>query len=267
MQSKYIYILIVLFVFTFISCTKIIELDLDEGAKQTVIEANLFSGNNPFEVYISETAAYFANTGNPAVTGANVTLFDGLNNVDVPEVGEGLYRIDNFEGVPGTNYVLTVDANGMSYTANSTMAEPATVDSLYYEFEEETLFQDAGYVLYNVITDPADIENYYRILYTLNDTLRNTPADYIVLDDQFINGNTFDIPIFVRQFDQFDTVAVEIRSIDKAAYDFYIVLQSLTNSQGGGDSAAPANPPSNFSNNAIGFFTANGVFRETITIE
>jgi len=266
MEFKNIYTLIILLVVVNTSCTKIIELDLPEGAKQTVIEANLFSGTNPFEVKVTETAAYFDNNGNPTINGATVTLNDGTQDYDVPEVGDGIYRIDSFEATPGTTYQLEVDANGTTYTATSTMANPAQLDSVYYEFVEESLFQNEGYDVLNVISDPADEMNYYRIIYTLNDTLRNDPVDYIVLDDQVLNGNTFDIPIFVRQFDLLDTVDIEIRSIDKAMYDYYFVLISLLNSQGGGDSAAPENPPSNFNNNALGYFETAGVIRESIII-
>ena len=266
MKYYNIYAVAMLFVFTLSACTELIEIDLPEGTKQTVIEANLFSGANPFQVKLSQTAAYFGNNVSPKVTGATVTLNDGTQDYNVPEIGDGVYRIDSFEGIPGTNYKLEVDANNTTFTALSTMAQPAQLDSIYFEFVEETIFSTEGYDVLNVITDPADIENYYRILYTLNDTLRIEEFDYIVLDDQFLNGNTFDVPIFVRQFDLFDTVEVEIRSIDKAMYDFYTVLQSLTNSQGGGDSAAPANPPSNFDNNAIGFFETAAVVRDSIII-
>jgi hypothetical protein len=50
-----------------------------------------------------------------------------------------------------------------------------------------------------------------------------------------------------------DTVQMELDAIDRPVYDyFYTLNQSTLN----GQSAAPANPVSNFSNNALGYFCA-----------
>ncbi|MCW3126192.1 MAG: hypothetical protein JWO03_1850, partial [Bacteroidetes bacterium] len=50
-----------------------------------------------------------------------------------------------------------------------------------------------------------------------------------------------------------DTIQMELDAIDKPVYEYFNTLnESTINSL----SAAPANPPSNFSNNALGYFSA-----------
>jgi len=266
--SKFIYTLAVVFIVTLAACEKVIEVDLGENEPKVVIEAIVFDGINPLEVKISRSANYFTNEPLPVVDNATVSISDGFatNVFNVPYVGDGLYRIDDFEGFSDTTYTLEVDLDGVTYSATSKMPKVPVLDSLYFEYEEESLFQPEGYVVYGAMQDAADEENFYRIIYSSNDTLQNDVEDYIVFDDGFINGNAFEFPIFVRQFELQDKVDLTLYSTDQAYYDYFFVLIDIVTSQGGGDSAAPENPPTNLSNGALGYFAAISRRMETITI-
>lgn len=58
-------------------------------------------------------------------------------------------------------------------------------------------------------------------------------------------------------------LTVEMHSIEASVYTY---LSSLFNANGSADGAAPANPVSNISGGALGFFSAHTVERKTIII-
>ena len=74
------------------------------------------------------------------------------------------------------------------------------------------------------------------------------------INDQLNDGLT--IQAFVRADNDInvnDTLQIELDAIDKPLYDYWYTLNSTTLSS---QTAAPANPPSNISNGALGYFSA-----------
>jgi hypothetical protein len=68
-----------------------------------------------------------------------------------------------------------------------------------------------------------------------------------------------------------DLIRVELMSIDKAAYDFYLTANSVNASGGNGrgpssTSAAPTNPVTNWSNKALGYFSAYRTSKSEIVL-
>jgi hypothetical protein len=75
-----------------------------------------------------------------------------------------------------------------------------------------------------------------------------------VANDELNNGlssQTYVTPDFFSQ--EHDTIQMQLDAIDKPVYDYFNTLQQSTLSQ---TTAAPANPISNFSNGALGYFSA-----------
>ena len=59
-----------------------------------------------------------------------------------------------------------------------------------------------------------------------------------------------------------DSITVVLQTIDEPVYTFFSTLRSNTN----GSNAAPANPISNITNNALGYFSACGLRSKSIVV-
>ena len=62
-----------------------------------------------------------------------------------------------------------------------------------------------------------------------------------------------------------DTVVVELQTLDRATYDYYRTLFPILD--GGLGTPNPANPESNLSNDALGYFGACTISRDTIIVQ
>ncbi|MBK8582688.1 MAG: DUF4249 family protein [Flavobacteriales bacterium] len=86
--------------------------------------------------------------------------------------------------------------------------------------------------------------------------------------DRLIDGLQNEELLFAHPFQPGDTVTVELWSIDRAAYNFYTTLNSVSDNNGGGPfSGVPDNPITNLTNGAYGFFGASAVTRSTVVIQ
>jgi len=120
----------------FSSCEKVIEIELNEADRRTIIEANLSLEDSTFTATVSKTAAYFAAESISFIEDAQLTLTDGAGNfVDVPSTGAGVYSM-NYIAVAGQTYTLTVNAEGKTYTATSFLPQPLEISEFYSEFQE-----------------------------------------------------------------------------------------------------------------------------------
>ena len=79
-----------------------------------------------------------------------------------------------------------------------------------------------------------------------------------------MNGNMIFMSWEDEPFFPQDTVVVELQTLDKSTYDYYLTLNSLAGGLFGASN--PANPKTNLSNDALGYFGAYTVSRDTIVI-
>ncbi len=268
-----LFVLITILLFT--SCQKVIDVDLNDANPAYVIEANLYEGTNDFQVKITQTTSYFG-TSNPAlINDAIITLIDPSNvSHTVSSIGNGLYKLPNFNATNNSKYQLIVSAGGNTFTAESTLPFHTNIDSLSY--------QDFGgfgggpgggsgnpedtYLIFTHFQDSVAIPNHYRIIITRNDTLLNKPFDYYLLDDKIRDGQYFDAPLFTNLFSKGDSLDIELLSMDASVLDYFNTLSEILTSDAN-TSAAPANPNSNFSNGALGYFGAFTRSKKSIRIQ
>ncbi len=252
-------------IFVFTSCTKVIDVDLNEANTVLVIEANFSSEDSTVRILVTQTANYFSNDPQPQVNDAIVTITDYLGNVTpIPFAASGNYQLSNYIPILGTSYTLTVDQGGVTYIATSIMNDPITQEPIYYEFTEGFFGSDPGYLSYLSYLDPAAEGDYTLALVSLNGELYRNLDDITLSDDKLTNGNYIIRPLFQNLFEVNDTIHVELRTVSKGVYDYYTELQSLTDPS----SAAPANPDIQWTNNALGYFSAYSSSRqETIIVE
>lgn len=242
-------------VFLLPACEKVISVDLNESEPAVVIEGNLSWKHTSLKVNISTTGSYFDSTGAGAVEGAMVYLetHDG-NRMHVKDEGKGVYRLDKVPLKAGTPYTLTAEVNGQQYTAASVLNPPVKIDSLGCEYFKEARFYDGGYRMQLYFQDPAGQENYYRVKVYKNGVLFNSASDLIVFDDGILDGKMVQVRLRGQTFSAGDTARVELLSIDKNAWEYFSTLREMASLNPG--SPAPANPVSNFSNGALGYFSA-----------
>src|SRR5690606_8098805 len=201
-----------------------------------------------------------------------ITIEDSEGNVDtLTEVEEGVYQTNTLEGVVGRTYHLTVNFEGKTYTASSSIPEKKVlIDSLVYEFEEESLFYEEGYYVTCYFSDIPEVRNFFRLNLFVNGAPYQYEVDdnmvednnFNLIDDKFFQGNQLDWEFF-SDLAAGDSVYVELHNLDEATYDYYTTLVEVID--GGG--MAPSNPITNLSNDALGYFGAFSVDKASIVLE
>lgn len=252
MRKNISHLLIVIGLFCLLSsCEKVIELKLKTSSSHINIQGNIYDQDGSIKVKISTSIDIDKAGVYPAVTGASVTISDNIGNSEkLTETIAGTYVASALKGVPGRTYHLSVIANGEVYTATSTMPNPVKINSLY--FENSVLgIKNVAKVKFN---DPANVNNYYRLVLFVNNIQR---TDIYVADDKLNEGKEILYWIMSEDSDKElksgDKVTIWLETIDKGVYDFF------RTSQDDGQSASPANPISNISNGSLGYFNACSV--------
>lgn len=244
--------------FFFTSCEKVIEVDLNDSDPRIVIEAQLTEGEQEFAVTITQTADYFDNQPIPVIDDAVIYLIteDGTRTF-VPFIRGGFYAT-SFEATPNQTYTLEVTIGETIYEATSFLPAKVELIELETEFQEATGPIDEGYLVYSRFVDDPAITNYYRLQHLVDGILQNEGEDIQVVDDNLFNGGIARLPLFRKVFDSGETIEVVLQHFDEASYDYFNSLVDIVSNEGGpgGGSAAPGNPNSNWSNGALGYFSA-----------
>lgn len=248
------------------SCQKVIDVDLNESNPVIVIEANFRAEDSTVLVRITQTSNYFDNSASPEINSASVTITDHVGNPTViPSIGNGKYELSSYAPIFNTTYTLTVAYNDESYSALCSMNSPVQLEDITYQYFDGFFGSDGGYVPFLNYQDPQNTEDYYAIILSRNDTLYNTLDDIFLQDDMLTNGNFVQRPLFGNSFYQLDdSVHMELRTIDKRIFNYISETQSIS---GGQNSAAPGNPTNNWTNGALGYFSAYSSSRKSVIIE
>ena len=239
------------------SCQKVIDLKLNNASSQIVIQGNVYDQPGPDTVRISKSVNFDSTNVFPPVSGANVVISDNAGNSEtLAEIYPGTYITSSLQGVPGRTYTLSVRTTNQTYTASSTMPSAVTIDSL---FVQNSWFAKDKQISVEY-TDPANITNYYRLIEFIN---QKQQPDFHTTDDMLTNGEkvTYDIMESDTTLVPGYKLTIWLESIDKNNYTFFHAA-SLNERQ----SASPANPPSNISNGALGYFSACSVRKKSIIV-
>jgi len=164
-----------------------------------------------------------------------------------------------------------------------------TLDSISFTRKQIEKENANLYVPMANFTDPANEENYYlfRDAYINTDTLGvehwqirygDNPWMISLFSDRFINGKTTALNvregITVSEYwrdgnfwsNPGDQVAIQMESITRETYDYYLALINQLKYASGVFHPAPANAPTNISNGGQGFFYAASVSRKATVI-
>jgi len=244
----------------FSSCEKVINLDLDNTSPKLVIEGNIYNQPGPYIVKVTRTVGFDEANNYPAVSGATVVIDNNHGIKDtLSETTPGMYLTSKINGIPGYTYSLSVTVDKTTYTASSTMPAAIGIDSIFFE-----KFIIGNFDMVSIkFQDHADILNYYRIVEYYNG--KREPDFYTISDDVY-DGRVITYSIFATEDNDFlfntgDEITIRLESIDKGVYDYFrTAAENSIDSQ----SSTPANPLSNISNGALGYFSASAFTSKSI---
>lgn len=234
------------------------ELDLDYHTISALYVAEGSVTQDGTTVLLSTSQDITDNTRSEhAVSGATVV-------VSVPDLGisqtlkdEGKGRYTStLKGIPGNTYQLDIDVDGRHFTSTSTMQEMPVVGS--YRFVWRKMMTESMLFLDLRLQDIPNQNNYYFMhIYRNNLGYRwavkrddTNPGGELqqlfnCATKRDIEDGSSDAPA------DGDRIRLEIRTIDKAAYDYLYSMQVMDN--------AGTNPIQNFSGGCLGYFSAYSV--------
>ncbi len=240
-----------LFSVTGFACKKVIDVDLNSAAPQIVIEGNINDSRGPYYITLSKTVNFDQTNVFPPVTGAHIVMSDNLGNSELLiEYSAGIYRTSSLQGTPGRTYTLNVISEGKEYIATSTMPAVVAFDSLTLD---KILLGNKRQWVFNVhFKDPAGVKNYYRFVEMRNSIVS---PNIFLYDDRIQDGEPITSTLTIDTLHDRDLIVVFFQCIDKGIYDYFRTAARIRGGRGS-QSASPANPLSNFSNGALGYFSA-----------
>jgi len=291
--NNIISVLSLLFILVFaFSCEDVIEVELEPGDNQLVVDAWINNKIAPQTIRLVRTSAYFDSNPSPAETGATVFITDDAGTVYdfKDDNNDGSYVWESLTGTPfgqiGNSYTLSITtSDNKTYTATSTMNRIMPIDSIPHEVREEELGRPEGIYAQVYARDFEGEGDAYWIKSFKNGQFLNKPGEMnIAYDASFSPGGNADGIAFItpiresiNEFDgdnapwaTGDSLHVEIHSLTEDAYYFLVGARTQMTL---GDATLFAEPPSNVSTNIIfvgtgepeprdvpvGFFNVSGV--------
>jgi hypothetical protein len=244
-------------------CEKVIKLDLDNADPRIVIDANVSDQFENQTVRVSKTYSFSESNKFNGISGATVVLttLDG----DVINYNEtaskGIYRSPRMRGKPGVEYKLTVTVEGKTYVSVSAMPFKVSLDSL--TFKQFDFFGSINTYIAANFEDPGYTADQYRYILKVKEKVEEDA----VSDDRFNNGNHVSNVLYYELNDlaNSDTLEVELQCINRPVYKYFFTLEQISGD--GGPPVSPENPPSNFSNGALGVFNAYTSSKRTALIK
>ena len=250
------------------SCKKTVTLKLNTAPTQIVIEGEITNLPVLYTVSLSQTVGFYADNTFPPVSGASVIISDTTNGIrdSLTEVapGTGVYTTHETVGVPGHTYTLSVTWQQKNYTATSTMPTEVPLDSV--SFSELSGFGNKQIDAIANFQDPAGVKNYYQFVEFVNGT--QITKDIFVFDDRLSDGRYINETLYndTSYLFQGDEVKVNMYCIDENVYNYFYQLIQSGGTGAFSTTASPANPTSNISNGALGYFSAHTVSSKTAVV-
>ncbi len=254
------YIILITNLLSLASCEKIVQLNLNNSISTIVIQGNIYDLQGPYYVKISKSVHFDESNDYPPVTGARVEITDNINQTEVlSEPTPGTYVTSKIRGVQGRTYTLSVKKDNDTYKSSSTMPYAVKIDSLYFAVSPFS-GEKVTTIKFN---DPPYSVNFYRIVYYIN-TIQQ--KEFYILDDDLFQGAMVRYGLQSRgsniKLVKGDNITIWLESVDKGVYEYF-----RTAGRENGQSTSPANPVSNISNGALGYFNACSVRKISATVD
>ncbi len=273
-MKKILKYLMVLFCFFLLSCTKVVNVDLETAEPKLVIDASIdwIKGTTGSEqkIKLSTTTGYYNSTF-PTVSGADIVITNSANTVFrfIENAGTGEYVCTNFYPVIGETYTLKVVLNGEIYTAIETCIAVPHIENNIEQNNTGGFGGDELEIKY-YYQDNGNEENYYlhRIL-----SPASTFPDYKAEDDEKTQGKLMQEYFSDKKLKAGDTINIRLCGISKRYYDYFRKLLTASGAGTGPFQTAPGSVRGNiinqthFANFAYGYFRLSEVDVKDYTIK
>jgi hypothetical protein len=287
-----------IFVAVFLSsCEDVVQIKLDEGSKLFVIDAFVNNMYGKQTIRVTTNDSYFSNRQAPPVTDANVLLKDLTSGKSFQFVysSNGNYDFNaagaDSLGLVDHQYQLNVTIDGYTYSSVTIEKRTASIDSISAEVFDPNAQGGFGGgppgPPFSFCTlwakDKADNNtDYYWVKTFRNDSLLFSANDINVsidgtngaVMDAGVDSIAFTPPVTFIGFKQYQSgtsCAVEIHSISKETYFFFVQAAAQINN-GGLFATTPENvktnitTPADAKTKAIGWFNMATVTRKRIIV-
>ena len=245
----------VILLISFFGCKKVIDVKLKDSTSQIVITGEVNNRTGPYHVAISKSVDFTSDNTFPPVSGAFVTIASSGFVDTLTEKKPGDYITHSFIGTPGFTYQLYVETEGKVFTASSTMPQPVDIDSI--SFVEG--INDNIYAVVN-FQDPPGIANFYQFIEYANNIAFSNGRGNSIFDDRLSDGRYINRVLYDNDSTDIKPgikLTVELKCVDENVYNYLNGLLQSSANGGSFASPTPANPSSNITGGALGYFTAN----------
>ncbi|NLR57409.1 DUF4249 domain-containing protein [Chitinophaga polysaccharea] len=259
--------------FFLLSCTKVVEVDLETAPPKLVIDASIDwikgTAGNEQKIKLSTTTGYYNSTF-PTVSGADIVITNSANTAFsfMEKPGTGEYICSNFHPVIGETYTLKVVLNEEIYTATETCIGVPDIEDNIEQNDKGGFGGDEVEIKY-AYQDNGNEENYY--LHRIESPVSAYP-DYKAQDDQNSQGNLMQEYFSDKDLKAGDSIHISLYGISRRYYDYFRKLLAASGSQSGPFQTTPGSVRGNiinqshFENFAFGYFRLSEVDVRDYTI-
>ncbi|MEM8966702.1 MAG: DUF4249 family protein [Bacteroidota bacterium] len=286
----------ILYYFTLVTlgitaCESTADIELAESVPTLVVDAFINDKAEDQEIVLSFSQSFFDNNQYEPAVGATVTVLDDQGNPPIvfeeSDNTPGTYVWTSTEerpkiGEDNINYSLQIDYQGNTFVSISEMTRTTPVDSILFFETTEPFSGDTFFEGRISSRDQLGVGDAYWIKTFWNGEFLDQPSELNIAFDSGpsqggeIDGQEFILPIRAginpngedESYELGDIVKVEIHSLTRETFNYFIELETQTNRPGGFAElfAVPlANLPTNVvvQNNpeftVLGFFSVSSV--------
>lgn len=258
------------------SCTERMDIELGNSDTKLIVYGSITTDTMSHCIRLTQSVPFYSNTPPQPVKNATVYIMEGNNRLDLTESvnDPGCYYTSNdVFGKSAQTYGLHIEnvniGGKTEFVAETQMPEliegyqTKYLDSINVTFNKNW----NGWVINGWAKEPQNIRNYYMFRVKINDVLYSDSLSNLVLvDDKFFNGNNTSGAAFYF-IPEKDTLKVGYRvTLELCAipFDYFLYLREALQAsrpQFPLFSPPPANPRTNISNGALGYFSAYAIIR------
>lgn len=258
-----------------LGCEEIIKIDLNTASPRLAVTAILTDQPGPYFVNLSKTESFFSpNDSFPVVSNATVIISDDAGNSEILlETSPGTYKTSNLQGVNGRTYHLKIVTEGLTYEAFSYLPYQVKLDSVVSQkitaSGPHSKESSDSYYIKCFFNDPPVSSDFYRIesVVTNVDTLASY---YQIYSDAVTDGQKIAYPLQRPTFNPGDTATIELYHINTVNYDYFKTANNILRNKKGpmaSASAPQANPLTNISGGAVGYFGTFAINRKKVVVK
>jgi hypothetical protein len=254
------------------SCEEVINIDLNTANPALVVEAIIYK-DSVCLVRLTRTTSYFSIEQPVFIENASVKISDGALSEELSYKGNGYYTGSTIIGTEGRTYEIEIMHDGITYKGISSM--PLKTDLIAVRFgkdNSQSPLNPYGKTVFTITCEFADnpgTNNYYMIRFVWDGKLLE--RYYLLTENSSNSGsinNTNGIISFSESiFFEGGLVEVQLLSIDKPVYDYFMQLSDVLFWKRRVMPPTPYNPKSNINNGALGYFAAWAIDSESIILE